>query len=806
MNGVLYADKNRNGQQDPGEAIARAEVTIFGGDDSSEHTTTSDADGKFGFRDLAPGTYHPSYQLADGWVVHHGKAAGDLITVVENVTTEVTVRAERPYSEQLEATGSLDHDSYGQSASAKVTVTLTNTSDRPMGGIQARCNRDDSRRALGEGAGWSVLSGNGVSLQAGERRTITIVEELPQAARDDGQVTLKCDFAPNAAWNSDGPVLQDEAAVTGGTGGYMMVVGTDKNSDQRIDGDEAAKGVRVVLLHPQTGEQVAEGTSGADGKIEFAGLKIGDYRAAVLGSWAFDSTGQDQVRITEQAGLGYRFLKHALPAYLSATIKFEKPLYESHETARLSVVVKNTGGSTAERAKLYYPFYGMRIPGEQFGDFDWNGRGIRIPAGESVTFNLSGKFTSFGNPVTLMGIVDYLGRPDGAGAYDGSVQVVKTTGDIAGVVYVDRNGNGQQDSGEAAADTLVELTGGAPQSSHRLTTDADGRFFAEDLPSGEYWITYTLADGWIVHVTEGDSTFWLEPGPVVQLTGRAERPYSEEIKATLVLDKAVYAVGDEAQITVKVTNKGKRVLNRVEAACNRGDHRNFLGGFDDPMAYTWGDLVVGKGMTINPGETKTIVARSRVPIAAYAKNSVKVSCDFAPNVGINIDGSYAYDWGSVPGGYGNVTVTLAHDMNKNHQVDAGEAIPGTRVLLVTDREYGLPVAEGTSDAEGVVRLGKVTAGEYFLSVDGPWKFEGEYGDSVGVVAGGEWNSSFFVVPGPPPAPPGGGDPDPGTDDGVLGNTEGALAKTGASVLGLGAVAALLVAFGFAARVAGRRRT
>lgn len=39
-----------------------------------------------------------------------------------------------------------------------------------------------------------------------------------------------------------------------------------------------------------------------------------------------------------------------------------------------------------------------------------------------------------------------------------------------------------------------------------------------------------------------------------------------------------------------------------------------------------------------------------------------------------------------------------------------------------------------------------------------------------------------------------------------GKTGDALAKTGASVLGLGLVGALLVAFGFGASVIGRRRT
>ncbi len=81
VSGVLYADANRNGQQDPGETISGGKVEIFGGDDSSKHQTTSDADGRFSFSGLAPGIYHPSYELVDGWVVHRTNHLGDPVTV-----------------------------------------------------------------------------------------------------------------------------------------------------------------------------------------------------------------------------------------------------------------------------------------------------------------------------------------------------------------------------------------------------------------------------------------------------------------------------------------------------------------------------------------------------------------------------------------------------------------------------------------------------------------------------------------------------------------------------------------------------
>jgi hypothetical protein len=174
---------------------------------------------------------------------------------------------------------------------------------------------------------------------------------------------------------------------------------------------------------------------------------------------------------------------------------------------------------------------------------------------------------------------------------------------------------------------------------------------------------------------------------------------------------------------------------------------------------------------------------------------VRVYCDFAPGIEGNLDFASAYDWASVPGGFGTLKGRLAQDKNGNHELDPGETIAHARILLLTDRENGFRVAETVSDADGNVRFGQMPPGDFWASIDGPWKFEGQTGGRVEIRADGVTRNDFFVVPDLRPAPP-------RTD----GGTGGALAKTGASVLGLGVVALLLVAFGFGARVTGRRRT
>lgn len=152
----------------------------------------------------------------------------------------------------------------------------------------------------------------------------------------------------------------------------------------------------------------------------------------------------------------------------------------------------------------------------------------------------------------------------------------------------------------------------------------------------------------------------------------------------------------------------------------------------------------------------------------------------------------AYDWASVPGEAGS---PLAHDRNSNLQVDPGEGIPNTRVVLKTHRENGAMIAEMISDAEGFVHLDQIPPGDHWAFVEGPWKFPYEDGNYVDASAGRPARCFSFVVP--ELSSPGG--------DVSSGGTRGALAKTGASVLGLAGLAVLLIAFDLGARAAGRNK-
>ncbi|WP_143086880.1 SdrD B-like domain-containing protein [Lentzea flaviverrucosa] len=797
--GVLYADKNGNGVQDPGEAVSGGFVSLLGNGDSDKRSARSDVDGKFVFRDLAPGTYAPTYTMDDGWVVHHVNAGGDLITIRANETTQVTARAERPYNEQLEVSATLDRESYRLPATAKITLNFHNIGNRKIHGIKPRCESRSRPEALGRGKGWDALLANGLTLDAGQKYTMTIDEEIPEAASLMGSVSLACAFAPNAGWNTDGPTISVQAQASGGAGAYTMVFGEDRNADARIEGDEAVEGLRVVLLDARNGAWVADATSGADGRIEFGGLPIGEYRAAVVGPWTFADSAQERVVITGKGGFGYRFLKSASPADLRVEIKLDKPRYESHETVHLELTITNTGGQTAERVWVEW-VDGVSLPDEQWGEFSPYFSGGRIPAGESRTLRASGRISVITDgELAVVGAVAHLGMRDASG-FRTTAGVVQTVGDLGGVVYTDENLNGRLDQGEVAADAEVWLSGGAPHTSKQLVTDAEGRFSAKGIPSGDYSISFRLAGGWIVHAEDQRSNVRIEPGEPLDLIVRAERPYTELFTATAELDKISYVLGETAKITIRFTSTAGREIRGIKAMCNfQGEVNHFGGNFDNPMPPGWGDLREGgPGVTLAAGGTKTIVVEEAVPAGAAIWQMAVLACSFGPNPVENSDVPSAFDWAAFQSGTGSLKGRLAHDRNNNHVVDPGETVTGARVLLMTDKEYGFQLAETVSDADGVMRFGELPPGEFWASVDGPWKFEGDEGRAD--IRGGELTErDFFVVPALHVTPPGG-------DQHAGGNTGGALAKTGASVLGLGALAVLLVVFGFGARVAGRRRT
>ncbi|MEV6711914.1 SdrD B-like domain-containing protein [Lentzea sp. NPDC051208] len=807
VSGLVFADVNRNGLPDAGESLGSSNVSIYGGSPVAEHRTTTDANGRYTFTGVPSGTYYrPYYELPGGWMVHT-QPGQESITVVPDQTTEVISPAERPYSEMLTASASLDRTTYAYPATAKITVTLTNTSEYAISKIQAGCNRVGDSNHFGFGPEWDATFGPGVDLAAGETKTFVINEAVPEGAAQAGEVWLACDFQPNPGYNADGPHVGVKASVTGGKGRYTMHLTDDKNKNWTTDPGEAVANLKIILVDRVTGDKVAEGVSNESGQLDFVDVPVGTYRAVILGPWAFDGPAEaDQVQVVGWGTSVFTGLKPG-PGFaeLRATLKLDKASYESQETVKLSLTVSNVGGRLAERVRLSHSPESMDIPSAEWGDFGPLGPGVQIFAGESRTFEVSGTIRAARDgKLSVRGFVSYLGAPTPSSTtFEATAEVVQTVGAISGVAYADKNGNKQQDAGEAVEGVVVEARATQP-GYFKTTTLADGSFGFSDLPSGDYYLVYAFPGGWVVHSDGSNPAVRVQPGAPAQVVARGERPYDESLSAKVTLDQDVYQPGEAAKISITLTNRGQHEISGIVAACNGAGSSNELGASTKP-GHGWGDLF-GPGVTVGAGETKTFVAIEAVPQGALELGTVIVGCRFAPDAINNFDAPFAWDTARVPGGFGSVSGELFVDRDGDYRPDAGETIGNTRIVL-RDRELGVDVAETFSDDKGHVHFDKVPAGDFWAWVDGPWKFEGEYGGHVQVFAGSESRNDFLVVadprpvtedaPKPAPAVAAGGSGSGGTDD--------ALAKTGASVLGLGLLGALLVAFGFGASLIGRRR-
>lgn len=216
--GVVFVDNNGNGQPDPGEGLAGAQITLIGPDQGADlsaqqdFTATSDAQGAFRFTGLPAGQYGVSTSGPNGWFVQPGPT--DQATIDANSGTSPVLFPASPSPLPLHETASFDKTSYQTGDNAQITVNLTNTSSSDLHGIEALCDLSgDGNVMSGTGAGWDVLHGPGITVPADQTTTLHLTEDVPLDTVDSVPpgVFFDCDFVP--AFDVD-PTLQASAQAT----------------------------------------------------------------------------------------------------------------------------------------------------------------------------------------------------------------------------------------------------------------------------------------------------------------------------------------------------------------------------------------------------------------------------------------------------------------------------------------------------------------------------------------------------------------------------------------------------------------
>ncbi|RSM86255.1 hypothetical protein DMH04_13850 [Kibdelosporangium aridum] len=363
------------------------------------------------------------------------------------------------------------------------------------------------------------------------------------------------------------------------------------------------------------------------------------------------------------------------------------------------------------------PFY---VRSDTWRDLDPFGAGAVFAAGETRTYDLIGHVSEWaGQPRIMIGVQRQTPNIPEIAETEVSFQLVPAdvTEHVGGQVFQDANENRVADPGEELPGITVRLAKGW-QPFKEAVTGADGRFAFPDIPVGFYELTYGPAPGgWLLPSTNFlrlDGT-----GTASDLGIRARRPMSENLRASVALDRKTYSAGDSVQLTVTLTNTGQYPLTGLVAGCDRyGSSYHLL-----VTQEAWGELAYGgPGATVQPGQTRVFAVTGTVPDKGDYFGLVSAICDFVD------DELYLYGAAEAAPVYhkvrssktANTFGTVYHDKDGDFSVDEGEAVVNTRIGL-RDVTTGRVTVTATTDATGRIDYTKVPVGRYTPQIFGPWK-------------------------------------------------------------------------------------
>jgi hypothetical protein len=287
--GIVYFDRNGNGLPDPGEGLGGVGVTLIDRDENSysdRRSTTTDADGRFGFAHMYTAGYAVEVGRGpDGHVVgfpDSGYLPRHDFVLGREGRTEL-IEATRPLTDSLSASLSFDKPSYAMNDPVTFTVVLRNTGQSTLTGVRITQSAEDGEYP--PDARWSPIGAAdpGIVLVPGETRTLTLPMRIQGAGGATGYTrasfVLTADGFAIAGLASMGDVRWVALQYGSATGQLVHYsfppFGPDP--DQR-----PAAGRKVILVHSD-GEPFGAAYSDANGFVRFDNVRIGDYRVHIVG-------------------------------------------------------------------------------------------------------------------------------------------------------------------------------------------------------------------------------------------------------------------------------------------------------------------------------------------------------------------------------------------------------------------------------------------------------------------------------------------------------------------------------------------
>lgn len=594
-------------------------------------------------------------------------------------------------------------------------------------------------------------------------------------------------------------------------GSVSGVAFADKNDNGKFDDGEALPSASIIIAggSPRTERSLYVG---ADGKFSRAELPAGEYRVTSFYTRDDSVVSPAHSRFVVEPGKNTHLEFPAVApvsSVLSASVRFDKDSYDAADTVNLDFTLTNRGTK---------PLSGVVAVCQSFKPEDltgtgpgWaalfpDGPGVALAPGETKSVRVTDVVpnTQFSYLNVYCEVGDNGRNDSGYVSVLDDARVTGKFGRLGGQVV--HGETGLPVSGVTFA--LVEAATG--HAVKEVTTNAKGELDAYSVTGGAYvlkvtgkWKTKDGKDTEVVIEGDGTTTLKLEvvPGPEVPNPAR----FNPDFTVTATFDKDAYAVDEPIRAKVVVKNVGTGTEpTRV------GLRTTYDSGQMHFDRSQFGELANEyTGPKLWPGESRELTLVGELP--ALLKDG-KVW------LGLEVKGELDFDYrnntslisANVLFQKGAAAVVLYGDRNGNGKRDAGEELPGVEVS-VDGGTRPHAYEKATTDAAGKALFRDLPVGTFQVAPKYPAGWNGPKSvlttinaDAESVIEIGANQSATPVQPEAPqpeqpqPGRPGGPAPQTPTGD--------ALAQTGASVLGLLVLGALLVAFGFGAQILTRKRT
>ena len=631
----VWNDTNRDGVQDSGEAgISGVTVKLYNSNDELVGTTTTDANGAYSFTDLIPGDYYlvfdkpatyfasPADQQSDDTKDSdadplNGKTATFSLTAGQDDTTRDAGFYQIPNDSSVGDFVWQDNDGDG----------VQDNGEPGIGGVTVILLDNN-----GSEVGRTTTDGNGAYL----------FDNIP-----DGTYTVKVDQATLPAnlaptYDLDGTANPDHEATFAlgvnedktdvdfgyqprGTIGDTIWNDLDGNGVQD-PGEDGISGVTVTITD-SNGNPVATVTTDSNGNYSVPNLPAGEYTititppAGMIPTFDLDGGNDSTTTITLTPGQTNNDVDfgYVQPASLGDFVWNDADAdgtQDAGETGIENVTVElfdnnnQLVGTTTTAADGSYSFTNL-LPGDYVLHFDHSSTALNSMIASPA--NTDADDSKDSDPDANTGKTGTINLSAGenditwdAGFYP--------AGSIGDTIWLDTDGNGSQNNGEAGlANVTVTLTDANGTVIATAKTDGDGKYLFENLPPGDYTVTVdssTLPAG-VQQTGDPDSTMdhkstvtltvgqnnldqdfgYQTSAPSISLDTTVYAGHDSGVSCTGV-EKVVGANGDSVTYCYKVTNTGNTPLSNIT--------------LDDPnLGITQTDMtpVSSNPTTLQPGES-----------------------------------------------------------------------------------------------------------------------------------------------------------------------------------------------------------